>query len=437
MNDDFFFNPNTTADEISASRKIIYSNGNFYEYVDNFYQIVPQEAVKKWAKRALGSIFNIKRCNEVIHCLLTELYVPSKQLNGDKVRLNLENGILNISTGKLELHTPDFFSTIRIPIEFDAKARCPLFEKTVGEIFSDDVGKISVLQEFMGYSLTASSEHQVALLNVGEGANGKSVLFYVFQQVIGRENCSSIPMECFGNRHYLAQLDGKLVNISIESEAKGVLNDSNFKAVVTGDMITVDRKYGHPYEFSPITKLIFCMNTLPRVDDKTDAFFRRLMILRYNRQFSGASDNKNLKFDLLNELPGILNWMINGLRRLEKRGHFELTKEMRNEVSRYRLEQNNVLQFVEECCELFQKPKIVKNKQKKLLIKYSKFGEKKWSETKSELYSRYSYYCKYSGCKAMSKINFGRQLKKHFPRVGEEKTSRGWIWTNIRIKDEN
>ncbi len=429
------FNPNITADKILSEHKIINSNKVFYEYKDGYYQPVPDEVVKKWVKRELKNQFKISRCNDVIHSLLTESFISGEKINEDKHRLNMKNGILNIRTGKLDPHASDFISTIRIPIEYDSKAECPLFIETLGQIFADDVGKISVLQEFMGYCLTPNNSHQVALLNVGEGANGKSVLFSVFEKIVGKENCSSVPMECFGNRHYIAQLSGKLVNISIESEAKKAIHDANFKAIVSGDTITADRKYGQPFEFNPFVKLIFAMNDLPRVDDKTDAFFRRLIIIRYTQQFQGKKDDRNLKNKLLEELSGILNWMIEGLGNLENRGRFQVTSKMRMDVEKYRIEQNNVLQFVSEECAV---RGVSKSGLKRKTLKFKKSNGKilnnEWSVTKKLLYIRYVEYCESSGCFPLSKINFGRHLKKHFAKIEESRGSTGHIWINIKLK---
>ena len=110
----------------------------------------------------------------------------------------------------------------------------------------ENQNKIKALQEFLGYCLKADTSQAKALINIGEGANGKSLIFETIRKIMGgSKNCASVPMDCFSNRNYLAQLFGKLVNISIESEAKGVVNDANFKAIVTGDTIMVDQKYKH------------------------------------------------------------------------------------------------------------------------------------------------------------------------------------------------
>jgi len=67
---------------------------------------------------------------------------------------------------------------------------------------------------------------------------------------------------------------------------------------------------------------------MPRVNDKTYAFYRRLLILKFNRQFQGNYDNKNLKYELLKEIDGIFLWCIEGLRNLRQNGDFKPTDEM-------------------------------------------------------------------------------------------------------------
>ncbi len=432
-NDSKEFNPNMTALNIIKNIQVIFAGDEFFEYKDGYYQKRHDKEVDKWIKNELKNLFNLRRTHEVKHVLKTDCFTRNEKLNQDKSRLNLINGLLDLKTYILEPHSSDFLSTIRIPIGFDPLAECLLWKKTLLEIFMGDEEKISILQEFLGYCLKPDNSHQYALLNVGEGANGKSVIFSVFQHIVGVENCSSIPLECFSNRHYLADLHCKLVNVSIEAEAKGSIHDANFKAVVSGDSITVDRKYGHPFEFKPFSKLVFAMNDLPRIDDKSYAFFRRLIILRYQRIFSEKEQNKNLKYELLVEMPGILNWMLTGLKRLEQRGHFTLNKSMKEEINRYRKENNNVLLFVEEECELYQKRIVKRPEWQTLEKKLEVFESSKYKVEKQKLFEAYTSFCKASGCFPLSKINFGKQLQKQFPLIDEYRGPESRFWTKIRL----
>ena len=123
-------------------------------------------------------------------------------------------------------------------------------------------------------------------------------------KLLGESNITAVPLEKFDNHFYLVNLFGKLANISLETNAKSEVYDSMFKAVVSGDLIQADQKFKPSFHFNPFCKLIFATNNLPRVDDRSDAYFRRLLIIRFNKQFTEKEQNKNLNEELMLELRG-------------------------------------------------------------------------------------------------------------------------------------
>jgi len=232
---------------------------------------------------------------------------------------------------------------------------------------------------------------------------------HVLQALIGKENYCSIPLEKFENMYYLSSLFGKLVNITIETNAKSAVYDSMFKAIVSGDSITVDQKYLPPFKFNPFCKLVFAVNQMPRVNDKTDAFFRRLLILRCNRQFKEAEQNKKLRYELIEEIDGIFLWALSGLKRLEARGYFERPKRVLEEVKAYQTENNNVLAFVGDECE----------------VKPDAFI------TKKEFYTAYKDWCRENGYKEVAKKRLGIEIMRHFPEIKDGRTADARTWTGI------
>jgi putative DNA primase/helicase len=227
--------------------------------------------------------------------------------------------------------------------------------------------------------------------------------------MLGRENYSAVPLERFDNSHYLADLFGRLANISIETNAKSSVYDSTFKQIVSGDIIQADAKYKRPIKFRPFCKLIFALNNMPRVDDKTAAFFRRLIILRFNRQFKEEDQDKDLKHKLEEELNGIFLWSLEGLERLRSRGRFELSDGMEKEINEYRRQNNNVLLFVEEECNVCPDVTVSKNR----------------------LYSLYNQWADSNGYRPLSKVNFGKELTSQFETVNDRRTATERFWDGI------
>jgi putative DNA primase/helicase len=364
--------------------------------------------------RLLGTSLSKHKAEEIIFFLDPLIEVPEGCLNNEDY-LNVKNGLYDFKTGELKDHTPKVYSTIQLDVKYNPDAKCDLWVRTLKEIFSDKCGeqKIDILQEFFGLCLTKETKFEKALLCVGEGRNGKSVVLWVLQHLLKNENVSAVPLEMFGNRHYLIRLFGKLANISIETNAKSEVYDSTFKAVVTGDLIEADKKFKDSVSFNPFCKLVFATNNLPRVDDKSDAFFDRLLILRFNRKFSETEQNKNLKYELLSELDGILTWSLEGLKRLQARGYFKIPADMRKEIDEYRLENNNIILFVNGDCIL--------DPNETVPIGY--------------LFEKYKEWCEYNGCIHQKMIKFDRELMRQFKEIRKETGTNGvWLWRGIGFR---
>ncbi len=405
------FNLNDVAKQIASEHTIIYCAGDFYEYRDGCYRLLPEEIILKWTKEILKDNFIAHRAREVIFSLKTDLFVEQDKLNKINL-LNLKNGLFDIKKGTLESHSPDIYSTIQLDVNYNSAAKCLKWQKTLDEIFERHQGKIGLLQEYFGLCLTQYTHYEKALICIGEGANGKSTVLYVLFRAIGEDrNCSAVSLDMLRNSHYKAELYGKLVNISIETRAKTELSDDIFKAVVTGDPITADRKYKDPITFRPFCKLVFAFNEMPRVDDRTNAFYRRLLLLGFTKEFKEQEQNKNLKFELIEELDGIFLWALEGLKRLENRGYFAISENMKLETEAIKRENNNTIDFVDECCVL---------------------GHS-YGIQKQFLYARYSEWCERNGDNPLTKIMFGKEMVRQFKFLEEIKQECRY-WLGVQLK---
>ncbi|MBD3296505.1 MAG: DNA primase, partial [Candidatus Omnitrophica bacterium] len=164
-----------------------------------------------------------------------------------------------------------------------------------------------------------------------------------------------------------------------------------------------------PFKFRPFCKLLFAMNNMPRIDDKTSALFRRLIILRFERQFKEEEQDRELSYKLEEELDGIFLWSLEGLSRLRARGRFELSEKMHQEIDGYRRQNNNVILFVEEECNVGPSLEI----------------------SKDSLYREYKEWCESNGYRAFSKINFGRELTDKNPMIHERRSAAERLWHGI------
>ncbi|MFD1031723.1 DNA primase family protein [Metaplanococcus flavidus] len=283
---------------------------------------------------------------EIVRTLKREAPVVA-EMNTKHDVLNLRDGMLNLFTYQLHSHSPDYLSTVQIPIYYNREATAPRFLQFMREITLNDNELIAVHQELIGYWLTGETKAEKAVFYYGSGANGKSVLASIINELVGAPNVSSVPLSQFSDQFGMESMIGKSLNISAENEMGAkALKTENFKAIVSGDTITINIKYRPAISYRPYCRLVFLVNSLPDSSDVTEGYFRKLMIVPFSKTFKKDERNVNLKNELLQELPGILNWAILGLKRLrEKNYQFSPCAVIEEAERSYIGEQNPVYEF--------------------------------------------------------------------------------------------
>jgi putative DNA primase/helicase len=168
--------------------------------------------------------------------------------------------------------------------------------------------------------------------------------------------------------------------------------------------------------------MVFAVNTLPRVDDKTDGYYRRILIVPFERVFKEEEQNKMLKFELVAEQDGIFIWCLEGLKRLRARGYFKESEKMRKEVATHRKNNNSVLLFVEDRCSL--------------ITESTKIKDDSYKITKDNLYKTYAEWCKEGNHHPLNKNNFGSGLKALFKGIiTEVRDAEARWWVGIKTGD--
>jgi putative DNA primase/helicase len=164
-------------------------------------------------------------------------------------------------------------------------------------------------------------------LLIGPGRNGKSVLIKLVEALVGHENASHASLqELLGDRFASADLYCKLVNDYADLEADKLINTGKFKTLVSGDSIRAQKKHQQAFSFRNYAKLIFSTNKIPESEDKSYAYYRRWVILSFNRVFEGEDEDTGLMHKLTtdeHELAGLLNLALKGLKKLIKEGGFK------------------------------------------------------------------------------------------------------------------
>jgi putative DNA primase/helicase len=204
----------------------------------------------------------------------------------------------------------------------------------------------------LGYSMLTTCKFESFILLIGSGSNGKSVFLDVVRAMLGQANVSGVQPSQFGQRFQRAHLLGKLANIITEVSEGYVLHDAELKAIVSGELMTAEFKGKDPFDFAPYATCWFGTNHLPATRDFSSALFRRAIVVSFNRSFTEADRDPDLKGKLLQELPGILNLVLNATQELFTKGRFRAPASSNEIKKKWRFDADQVAQFINDCCRL-------------------------------------------------------------------------------------
>ena len=293
--------------------------------------------------------------DSVLDLTKTEIFIPSHKWDVDKTTVNCLNGELAWSKGEwaFQEHSREHYRTTQIPVTYDVNATAPRFEQFLLEVFNDDQDsneKRLLICEAMGYTLLSSTKYEKFFLLIGPGANGKSVLMDAVAELVGLPNVVAVQPSQFENRFQRAHLHNKLMNCVTELAQGAEIHDAQLKAIVSGEITTAEHKHKPPFDFQPFATCWFGSNHMPHTRDFSDALFRRAVILPFNRIFSESEQDKDLKYKLKSELPGILNLALDGISGVLERGYFTKTKSSEDAKRDWRLNSDQAAEFATDKC---------------------------------------------------------------------------------------
>jgi putative DNA primase/helicase len=362
--------------------------------------------MERWCVEKLEEESRKSRVEEVKWHTKVLTFTKSEEVNQRHNLINLDNGLYNWIDDKLLPHDPDYLCTQRIPVAYAPNAKCP----NVDYFFDSTIPKdcIPMIEEAIGYCLIPDSRFEKAWMFLGEGRNGKSTLLKLIIKLLGDKNVSKIPLhEIINNRFKRAELFGKLVNIFVDLNPKALEDTGYFKAIVSGDPIDGERKFKDPFDFMPYSRMLYSANQMPRSLDRTPAFYRRWYIIPFTQRFEGKKADRSLIYKLTTseELSGLLNRGLAGLRRLMDNETFTESQTVIQELLKYKTENDSVVAFVEECCVLDDEHEIARQ----------------------DLYEAYHIYCEDGGLQPTSRRTFYTRLKLEYNLAMTRKTQGRYI----------
>ncbi|WP_415313578.1 phage/plasmid primase, P4 family [Clostridium perfringens] len=410
------FLPFVLAKHLSETRDVYYGGESFLIYENGVYNISGEKEagriIMDYMLPNYCIMASIRDCREQWDILVSKDF---DDFNRNPYLVNVRNGLLDIRDMSFKEHTPSYLSTVQLNVEYNPQVDCPQFKKFLNEVL--DCKLIPLVQEIVGYLLTTNTASQKAFVFWGPARTGKSTLLWVVEYLLlGKKNVSNIPWQEIGDKFKTAELLGKLANVFSDLPSKSIDDTGIFKVVTGEDYLMAEKKNKNPFKFKPFARLVFSCNELPRnYVDRTEGFYRRLIIVPFSRQIEKNKIDKALKYKLQREKEGILNWALEGLKRLYE-NNFEFSEnELTDGVKKeYKRENNNVISFVEECCEI----------------------DSLFSCSRIEIYEAYKEFCVEAGLKALSQIKFNKELEGNF-NITRSRSGKLRLWNGVRIKLED
>lgn len=299
----------------------LYKSGCYYFYNNNCYTKEERYLFQKM-NEIIPTLKQQQRI-ETLYYLKTLENV--KEVKSNEWAVSLENGIYDFKEDVFKPHSSDYFITNKINCEYNPLVKTNyIVSQFLDDITCNNYKLRLVLEEILGYIFISNTMLQKAFILKGYGANGKSTFLDVIKELVGVENVAAVGLEELVERFKRSALVDKLVNISSELPETNLKNLHIFKKLVTGDIIDAEFKGKDSFTFQNTAKLIFSANELPKMNDTSEGFLRRLLIIPFKRYFN-ESERDALMLQKLTTPSAKSYWFnlaIQGWQRLKKNNQF-------------------------------------------------------------------------------------------------------------------
>ena len=340
--------------------------------------------------------------------------------------INCKNGTYDLKTMEFREHDWRDFLTMQTNFEYSLQdVRCERWEQFIKEVTQNDYNKADYLQRALGYSMLGESKEECMFILHGKTTrNGKSTLLDAIQHLLG-DYATVAPVEliCKSDRQknteaptsVLARLKGRRFVTMSESDTSGKLDEATIKQYTGGEDITARELYQAAITFKPQFTMWLSCNDLPAVRDKSLFASDRVRVIEFNRHFTDAEQDKNLKsfFESPEAMKGIFTWLVAGFFKYKRFG-LAMPDDMIMVIRQYEKDNDIVLQFLEEKCE-----------QKEEAVSRAK-----------TLYDNYKIWCKSNGYYVCSMKKFNAELTTHPEWYTEKGVSNGVaVYRGIAMKE--
>jgi len=329
---------------------------------------------------------NSIKARDVIYHLTTRAVVKPK--TNSRFLIPVDNGVFNLKTKELEPFSPDYVFTSKIATEYVDAPELPTIEgwnveDWIKELASYEEDLVALLWQVISDSMNGNYTRKKSIWLYSEGNSGKGSYQTLIQNLVGHENVATLKLPQFSNKFTLPMLEGKTVCIGDDVPAGVYIDDSsNFNSIVTGERIMVEQKHRPVYSTQFTLTIIQSTNGLPRIHNKSEGTYRRLLIVEFKKQYTAENDNWRIKDEYIHR-KDVLQYVLHKAINMDFE-RFTIPKSSQELMEKYKIENDPVRDF-----------------------KVSVFDN--FESTRIPIYIVYQYYidfCEENHYKVMSSRNF-------------------------------
>ena len=388
-------------------------DGSYYWYENGYYKRTDKNTVKaKISAYIPDGIANDNLLNNVYNLMLADVdhMAREEEFNNEENFINFKNGLYNLTTRKLEPHNEHILYTRQINTDYIEGASMAdvtsTFTRFIGDLCKDingviDWQKYKALQEIIGLAISNVHGHRTkkaAILYSPIGNTGKSQFLSLISNLVGPEHITTIPLQNMNeDKGRFAFANAGLIRLIMNGDqGKATIKDSSiFKQVTGGDYIKTEGKGKDIKALVFKGFIIIACNDLPYfADDKGDHVYRRMYIVPCTHEVPEKERDASILNKMLEELPAIANWAIEGLHRLRENNYnFSEVAAGQEVVANYRKNSDTVYSFLMDEGYIITKDPADKVSKKDLLEEYCK-------------------YCQREERQPVGKKQFGERIKK-------------------------
>ena len=293
---------------------------------------IEDEKTRKHFERFAVTSQNTARLRSTIDNVQSEpdVAVPLSELDSDPFLLGVQNGVIDLRKGRFRKSKKGDLITKSAGCEYDKSARCPRWLKFLSQTFDDDDSLAEYVQSVIGYCMTGYTNEQILFALLGPGASGKSTFIETVAEMLGdysanirTESLMSNMRSGGGPSEDIARLVGVRFLTTTETSEGSRFNQAMIKDYTGGDRVTARFLYQGSFEFIPQFKLLIRGNHRPRFDGEDSGMARRIRLIPFAFPIEPGRRDPQLMARLRTELPGILNWAIEGCLNWQKVGFSE------------------------------------------------------------------------------------------------------------------